>query len=144
MRRSTLLFAIVLVAACSGGDDGAVTTTSPGSSSSASTTTAAPATTSSTLPPQTPLASGEEAVGALLAAWQAGDRAAALLVASAPAVDTLFAIVPEPAAARGCNQGNINVTISCVFGLSVGTLQVRAAPTADGTGFLVDFVILGS
>ena len=137
--RRLLLAGLLLVAACDdgNGNSGDATSTAPSSTS----TTVAPTT---TLPPQTPLPSGQEAVDALLDRWRAGDRAGALLVASPSAVDALFAIVPEPASARGCNQGNVNVSISCVFRLSVGELQVRAAPTADGTGFLVDFVILGS
>ncbi len=67
----------------------------------------------------------------------------ALLVASAPAVDALFAIAPETGQAglqrrRGQRQRQLRVP----------TRRRRAPgagrPTADGAGFLVDFVILGS
>lgn len=114
----------------------------------ATTTSAAPvATTTSVTAPAAPTApqpTGEDAVGVLLDAWRAGDRPAALTVATATAVDALFAIAPETGQARGCNAPGANANISCVFRLDAGELQVRAVLTADGAGYVVDFVILGS
>lgn len=135
--------AAVLIGGCSdeGGDEGATGDTA---SVGATTSTTVPATVTTVAPVQTPLPSGQEAVDALLGAWRAGDRPAALTVASVEAVDALFAIVPETGQARGCNGGDANPNIQCVYRLDAGELQVRAAPTADGSGYLVDFVILGS
>lgn len=145
-RRPLVLVAVAALAfgACSSDDDDpsvAVATTAPGATT---TTTAVATTTTAAGPVQTPLPSGREAIDALLAAWEAGDRAAALLVASSEAVDALFAVPVEARDDRGCNSGNINTTIQCVFRLPSGELSVRARPTIDASGFLVDFVILGS
>lgn len=153
MRRTTWAPAAAVVAAvvaaglalgacASEGDDQpavAVETTAPSTAAStlATTTTAA-------APVQTPLPSGREAIDAVLGAWEAGDRPAALLVASTEAVDALFAVPVEAREDRGCNSGNVNTTIQCVFRLPSGELSVRARPTLDGSGYLVDFVILGS
>ena len=140
--------------ACSGGDDGAVEAPfdPPADPTGGSTTTTAvvilddPAATVTSAAPaaQTPLPSGREAIDAVLAAWSAGDRPAALRVASAEAVDALFAVPVDATEDRGCNRGNVNTAIQCVFRLPSGELQVRARPTLDGGGFLVDFVLLGS
>lgn len=135
-----LVLVAATVGACSseGGDSSSATT------AAVPVTTAAPTTSTTAAPVQTPLPTGEEAVDALLAAWRNGDRPAALAVASITAVDALFAIAPETGQARGCNAGGVNVNIQCVYRLDAGELQVRAAPNADGSGYLVDFVILGS
>jgi hypothetical protein len=146
-----LAVAFGLGAAACGGDDGAAAgaggaTTS--SSGGATTTTAAPTTATTPAPTvpttvaQVPQPSGPAAVDALLAAWRAGDRTAALTVADPAPVDTLFGIAPETGQARGCNSGAVNPTITCVFRLQAGELSVRATPR--GGGFVVDFVILGS
>ena len=140
---------VLALGACSSDDDDAATADAGASSTTAATvaeTTAPAPTTTTTAPPpaQTPLPSGREAVDAVLAAWAAGDRAGALLVASPEAVEALFAVPVEPLESRGCNSGNINTAIQCVFRLPSGELQVRARPTLDGSGFLVDFAILGS
>jgi hypothetical protein len=134
---------MVLLGACAdegGGGDATGATRAPVSTA----VPAAPTTATTVAPPLTPLPTGEEAVDALLERWRAGDRPGALQVASATAVDALFAIAPETGQARGCNAGGANINVSCVFRLGAGELQVRAAPTADGAGFVVDFVILGS
>ena len=119
-------------------DEGAIVATT------ATTATTVLATTTTAAPLLTPLPTGREAIDAVLGAWEAGDRAAALLVASAEAVDALFAVPVEAREDRGCNSGNVNTTIQCVFRLPSGELQVRARPNLDGSGYLVDFVILGS
>jgi hypothetical protein len=146
-RRPRLLVAVAALAlgACSSGDDDpavSAATTTPSTTSTTLAATTTPATVAA--PVQTPLPSGREAIDALLAAWEAGDRASALLVASTEAVDALFAVPVEGRDDRGCNSGNINTTIQCVFRLPSGELSVRARPTIDASGFLVDFVILGS
>lgn len=153
MRRTPrlgLALLAIAVGACSGGDDdpageaaddGSATTTSTTVRIDETTTLLTPTTAAG--PVQTPLPSGREAIDAVLGAWEAGDRAAALLVASTEAVDALFAVPVEAREDRGCNSGNVNTTIQCVFRLPSGELSVRARPTLGG-GFLVDFVILGS
>lgn len=138
-----LVLAAAGVAGACGGDggrgagDGASTTAAPA-------TTVAPTTSTTAAPPSEPRATGREAIDALLERWRAGDRAGALAVAAPDAVEALFAVPPEPGQARGCNDAGPNVTVQCVFRLGAGELQVRAAPTPDGAGFLVDLVILGS
>lgn len=154
MRRRILvgLVALVALGACSGSDEGGAGVGDDPAGGGATTsavatgdeTTALPSTT--TTPPlvQTPQPSGRAAIDAVLDAWRNGNRDAALLVASPEAVDALFAVPVESTQDRGCNSGNVNVNIQCVFRLPSGELQVRAAPTLDGSGYLVDFVILGS
>ena len=85
-----------------------------------------------------------EAVNALLSAWRAGDRAAALTVAEVAAVDALFAIAPEQGEDRGCNvpPPGVGASTYCTYRLAAGQLQVRAADRPGG--FVVDQVILGS
>lgn len=147
MRRRILVTTLVgaaFLGACTDDNGGAIVGAEDLPAATTSTTAVPVTTTTSTTLPQTPLPTGREAIDAVLAAWQAGDPVAASLVASPEAVAALFAIAPEPAEDRGCNTGNVQVNVQCVFRLSVGELQVRAAPTADGSGFLVDFVILGS
>jgi hypothetical protein len=138
--------AALALGACSGGDDeppadAADTTTTSTTIRIDETTVTIP--TTAAVPVQTPLPTGREAIDALLGAWEAGDQAAARLVASTEAVDALFAVPVERRDDRGCNSGNVNTTIQCVFRLPSGELSVRARPTLGG-GFLVDFVILGS
>jgi hypothetical protein len=137
---------VVLVAlalgACTSDDGGAIDEGSVVATTTTATTV--PATTTTAAPIQTPLPTGREAIDAVLGAWEAGDRASALLVASTEAVDALFAVPVEAREDRGCNSGNVNTTIQCVFRLPSGELQVRARPNLDGSGYLVDFVILGT
>lgn len=153
MRRPTptplaaLVAVALVVGGCAGEDDGGVVAdgaapTTPGTSATTSTTL--PATTTSTTVLRTPLPTGREAIDALLAAWEAGDRVAASLVATPEAVEAIFAVPVEGRDDRGCNGTSVQVNVQCVFQLPSGELQVRAAPTPDGTGFLVDFVLLGS
>lgn len=147
MRRGLGVGAVVValaLGACSSGDSASADDEPSPATSTSSTTTTVPATTTTAAPVQTPLPSGREAIDAVLAAWEAGDRAAALLVASTEAVDVLFAVPVAPREDRGCNSGNVNTAIQCVFRLPSGELQVRARPTPDGSGFLVDFALLGS
>lgn len=162
MRRPTVLATglLVLVLAggavgCSSDDDGADGGDDEAATSTTATVPATTSSTSTTLPPApalptAPQATGEDAVDVLLDAWRAGDRATALTVATTAAVDALFAVVPESGQARGCNVPGANAHVSCVYRLDVGELQVRAVPTTSlpggeaSTGFVVDFVILGS
>jgi hypothetical protein len=103
------------------------------------TTTAAPTTTTEPVP-VVPQPTGRDAVDSLLGAWRAGDRAAALAVADAAAVDALFAVPPGPTEDRGCTQPGANPSVQCVFRTPAGELQIRAVPREGG--FLVDQVIL--
>ncbi|MBA2282014.1 MAG: hypothetical protein H0W25_12405 [Acidimicrobiia bacterium] len=103
-------------------------TTSPSSTS-----------TTSTVPVvQTPQPTGRAAVDAFLGAWQAGDRGAARAVADQVPVDLLFAVPVNRPSDRGCTQGDANQSVSCVYRLPTGELQVRAVPRQGG--FIVDFV----
>ncbi len=101
-----------------------------------------------TLPPTTaafppaPQPSPEAAARAVIAAWQAGDRAAADQVATVSAADALFAIPPVPASGRGCNQGGTDPTY-CVYRTDAGELQLRIGRAGDA-GWVVTGAILGT
>ncbi|MGH9137460.1 MAG: hypothetical protein ACRD0G_10495 [Acidimicrobiales bacterium] len=138
-----LVLPLLIAAACDDGNDPALDTGTVSSTTLPDKTATNPASPRPTSAPlQTPLPTGDEAVQALLGAWQAGDRAGALTVADPPAVDALFAIAPEAAQNRGCNAPGANPNVTCVFRLSVGELQVRAVPR--DAGYIVDNVVLGA
>lgn len=138
MHRARLLLLTVplLLAAC--GDDGDDPTIEEPSTTAATAPETQPPTTP---PPPIPQADAQALVTQLLDAWQAGDQGSAYLLADAAAVTTLFAIPPEAPQPRGCNEPGANVNITCVYRISAGELQVRAAPRGDG--YVVDFVFLG-
>src|SRR5687767_883617 len=105
------------------GDDGV----GAGSPTTALPTTAPPPTTAPvvTLPPKTaafppaPQPTPEAAASIAIAAWRAGDRAAADQVATAAAADALFAVPVGRASGRGCNQGGTDPTY-CVYRTDAG------------------------
>lgn len=132
-----LAVALVAVVGCAGsGSD----TASPTTAERSTTTTDPPTTTTTVV--QVPQATAAAAVDSVMAAWRAGDRRAALVVADVDAVDALFAIAPEAGQRHSCNRPGANVRITCGFRLTVGELTVRASPRGDG--FIIDQVILGS
>jgi hypothetical protein len=145
--RLLLVASVVGAGACSSGSgDAAVTTTTVPPTvlttqpPSTPTSPATLSTTSSTVA-QVPRPSPLEAATALLDAWRAADRIAALSVADLVAVDTMFFIPVQPAESRGCNQGATDPTY-CVYRLEAGELQLKVGKA--GEGWLVRGVILGT
>lgn len=144
MRRRAVLLVLAagaLVGACRGDDPRsppatASSTTAP-STSEPPTITLAPTTTASPLVPvDTPV----QAARALLAAWKAGDRDAALAIAAPAAVDALFAAEPGSVQDRGCNQPPADTPVLCVYRTGAGELQLRATPVPGG--WIVDQAVL--
>ncbi|HEX9530532.1 MAG TPA: hypothetical protein VF954_05300 [Acidimicrobiales bacterium] len=125
--------AVVGLVACGGGHSpsGVPATTRPTTTTMA--TTAAPApTTSSVAAVVAGGSSPEDAAGHLLAAWKAGDRAAALTEADRTAVDSLFAR-PYPSAgfqARGCDQ-NPNAS-NCFYRIGDNGLNLHTVHAPVG------------
>lgn len=136
-RRLGSALALVLLAAvgaCTAGSAGSTATTLP-------ITTAAPTTTTSTVAPTTvfqptaPQKTREDAAAHLVAAWRAGDRAAALADASPDAVAAVFAMA-YPAGgvqARGCSSAVAGPS-SCIYRLFVSNalLSLSAIQAAGG------------
>lgn len=79
---------------------------------------------------KTPKASAEEAAAALLAAWRAGDRAAAEQVASEQAVAAIFALEPGSTQGRGCAQAQ--ALQECAFRFGDGILRLNSAELNGG------------
>jgi hypothetical protein len=104
-----------------------------GSSSSAPTTTTTTAPTTTTTVPLSPAGSPQEAATTFVNAWRSGDREAALTIALAAAVDSVFA-AGEPGflEQRGCNRPPVDSPVLCVYRTAVGELQVRTQPREDG------------
>ncbi|MDQ1391244.1 MAG: hypothetical protein QOF30_221 [Acidimicrobiaceae bacterium] len=138
---SLALAASVGLAGCKGG--------SGSRSGSVAPTTAAPTvpatTTTSTVPPTTvyrpsaPQPSQDQAGSHLVAAWKAGDRAAALTDATPAAVEAVFA-QPFPAGgvqARGCSNAVAGPS-SCVYRIfATGGLLELSAVAGSGGGWLI-------
>ena len=107
------------------------------------TTTTAPTTTTTTTttappPPAVPQSSPYAAAKALLGAWYAGDRAAALGVGTEEAVDALFARPPEPTSGRGC-QDPIAGSSDCSYSIGHEVL-ITIRTKSSGGGWIVDSV----
>jgi hypothetical protein len=117
------------------------TTTSP------TTTTTTPTTTTVAIP-SAPQATAETAANALISGWSAGNRPAALSVATTTAVDTLFAVPFPPGLAtdRGCSTSN---PVVCTYGPPGGgppndpiySLKVEQEPS--GGWYVASVQILG-
>jgi len=94
------------------------TTSTTSTSTSTSTTTASPPVTTTTAPaiPTGLQASAADAANALVSAWAAGNQARALSVATAQAVNTLFAVKYPGglAGSRGCSSSFS--PIICTYG----------------------------
>jgi hypothetical protein len=145
MRRRAVYLMLVLsplAAACSGGSTPAATssTTSTSSATSVPTSTTTTLVATTTTLPLHPAGSPIDATRALLAAWKAGDRAAASAVATPPAVESLFAADPGSVQDRGCNQPPPDTPVLCVYRTGAGELQLRASPVPGG--WVVDQVLL--
>jgi len=122
-RALAALVCMGVLAACSGGNGADSSSAAPPSGSVVvPATTTAPTTpiTPATAPPTTvaliPQETPDLAATALLTAWNAGDRHAALVVAIPSAVDALFAVPPAAFSDRGC-QTPISAIASCAFGI---------------------------
>ena len=124
------------VAGCS-----SATKTAP-PSTSASPTTFAPTTvrptTTGVAVEVAPQPTPDQAAAALLDAWRRGDRATALRVSSAAAVDATFAHPGGPTTGRGC-QEPVGQTSDCAFGYAGGLLVVHTVQTPSGL-WVVDSV----
>jgi hypothetical protein len=144
VRPIVLAFGVLLLVSASCGSS------SPAASTAASTTapitsavtrprpTVAPA--STIAPPEAaPQPSPDQAAAALLGAWQHGDRATALRVASASAVATLFGRPAVSTEARGC-QDPVGQMSDCAFGLSGSTLLTLHTIAVVAGGWVVDSV----
>src|ERR1700728_1864639 len=130
-----VLTCATILAACSRGPSVA-----PGSTSSSPTSSASrvvPTTTTTTVPiPSALQPSADQAANALVSDWAAGNRTAALTVATAPAVAALFAVPYPPGNAvdRGCATAFAPAT--CTFGppgggnpnLPIYSLTLATAP----------------
>lgn len=139
MRRWVAGAGLALLVGCGASSDaGSDTTTTTSTTLPPSTVTLPPTTTVVPAAPQpTPGAAAE----VVIAAWQAGDRSAALQVATAAAVDALFAIQATSVSARGCNQGGTDPSY-CVYRTDVGELQLKL--TVAGGGWIVADAFLGT
>jgi hypothetical protein len=106
---------LFLLAACSTNSQGPSSSKTP--SSTTSTQSALGTTTTAPVTPVAPQPSADVAANAFINFWASGDKPDALRVATAQAVNTLFA-VPYPggdlAIDRGCSTGASPVT--CTFG----------------------------
>ena len=112
-----------------------------GSSSSSPTTTTTTTTAPTTTIPLSPAGSPQEAATAFVNAWHAGDREAALAIATPSAVDSVFtAGDPGSLQNRGCNHPPADTPVLCVYKTNVGELQVRTQPLTDG--WIVDQAIV--
>lgn len=130
---------VALLAGCSSGTSPASTTTTTvpvgtiGPSSTSSTTAAAPA---PAAPPSAPQPSPDQAADALVRGWQAGNRAYAATVATAPAVATLFAhpYQGQTMVSRGCTTAFPPVV--CSYGPNGGgsgsLYQITLTQTGGG------------
>jgi hypothetical protein len=134
-----------VLAACSGGSAGSQrsTTSSTTSSTARSTRTTLPTTTSTTVAiPSAPQPTADQAANALISDWASGDRTAALSVATALAVATLFAIPYSNGNAidRGCATAFPPAT--CTFGPPGGgnpnlpLYSLTLSSTPDGTWYV--------
>jgi len=142
------------VAACSGGDDATDTTTT----SSTTSTTVAPSsdstaptgpTSNTTAPPATVprptafTATARDAVNELKAAWEAGDRARAALIAPGDVIDALFAVPGDGFEVYGCDTGEFP-TSTCDFrNRSAGTFIKVGAKRTDGQGWQISTIDVG-
>jgi hypothetical protein len=82
--------------------------------------------------PAQPADTPVDAAGALIAAWRAGDRDAALAIAVPAAVDALFSTEPGAVEDRGCNEPPPETPVLCVYRTDAGELQLRMSPVPGG------------
>jgi hypothetical protein len=94
-----------------------------------------------TVVPAAPQATPDAAASAVIAAWKAGDRGSAAQVATAAAVDALFAQPPDGVVARGCMQGAADPRY-CVYRTDAGELQLKL--TMGGGGWYVLDAVFGT
>lgn len=132
---AALAVAFVLVAGCSHQPP-------KGSAVGPAPSTTAPLRTTTTIAIENvPQPTPQLAAAAMLEAWGRGDRVGALRVASAAAVDSLFARPPSPAQGWGC-QEPVAQTSDCAFGLGDSGLLVVHTKEVAPALWVVDSVSL--
>jgi hypothetical protein len=121
---------------------GACSNDEPEDAAPPATTTTSPPTTTTTATPMG-LPTPEAAARALMTAWAANDRPAALVVATAAAVDSLFATPFAPPAPqfRSCDLGQ-GTTSDCAFRYGDNLVQVRATTQPPGGWRVAEVTIL--
>jgi len=145
-RRSRLVAAVPVVLVAAAGC-ALVRSGSPSPASSAPSTTTTLAPTTTTTIPASPQPTAEAAADDLVGDWAAGNRAAALTVATPAAVTAMFATAypPGEAVSRGCSTAFAPFT--CTFGPPGGgdpnlPLYSLTLLTAPGGGWYVSAAVV--
>jgi hypothetical protein len=139
-----LLFGACTLSACSKSGPGrplSVAPTTPPTTLPTSITTVPPTTTTAPAP-SSPQPSQDQAAAHLIAAWQGGNRGAALAVARPTAVDAVFA-QPYPKSgvqARGCSEP-VAATSACDYRLLPAGSLLKLSAVQIARGWVVDTVI---